>query len=172
MWLNLLIELVGSLVGAGLGVWFAMWQDRVRERQSTQGRRIDIVTTLIHEIDRTITAVDEYELEQGEPTATGAVGVSLSYPYLLDAAFRATVASGGLALLSGNQQIDLAQYYRSVDLANGLLSRIATQAPDLDQSNMWLFKNMYTHLNSHLQMLKVLGEPLLKELRTIVPVEN
>jgi len=168
MWSSLFVELFGSFVGAGLGLWIAMRYDRWKERQAIRERRLLAIDTLLEEIGRTVASVGVTAIEAPDtPDPRHRFAIDLSYPYLLDAAFTGTIYSGNLALLPSEVQTDLSQYYRQLALANTLVTRLMTLAPELDAANLWVYKNISTHLTASGSMLKQQGEELLDTLQRL-----
>jgi hypothetical protein len=168
MWTNLLVELTGSFVGAGLGLCVAMWYDRWKQRQEMEHRRQVAITTLLEEMKRTLLTVGIKGLEALEkPDPKQPFEIELSYPYLLDAAFTATIYSGSLAMLPSKLQTDLSQYYRQLDFANALVKRLVLLAPELDAANLGVYRNISTHLKGSTDMLKMLGDDIVETLQRL-----
>jgi len=170
MWPNLFVELTGSFVGAALGLLIAIQYDHSKERRNDARRKSEAIKALIGEITRTLMAtdIDVFEApERVDPNAK--VAVAFSRVYLLDAAFKATVSSGTLALMPAELQLDLAAYYRELEMTNHLVNRFVSLQSELDHSNMWLYRNMSNHIKGFISALDQLGQPLLEKLRQELP---
>lgn len=168
MWTSLFVELFGTFVGAGLGLWLAMRHERWKEDEAVRERRLLAITTLLQEIGRTVQSVHVQAVDAPEePDPDQPFEIDLSYPYLLDAAFTGTIYSGNLALLPADVQTDLSQYYRQLALANALVNRLVTLAPELSAANLSVYRNISTHLASSGAMLEEQGEELLDALRRL-----
>ncbi len=155
-WLDFVRQLVGTLIGAGVGFWLAMSWDRYKVQKDRRQRQLDTVKSLLYELDRTehtvdIPGVDFDAAEKGD----GSVEVDMRLPFLLRSAFDGAVSSGNLALLPPKLQGDLSAFYEQLRICRLFVDNAATShARGMEpEEEMVYLSNAYQHLCGHCSML-------------------
>jgi hypothetical protein len=102
-----------------------MWWDRRKDREGTRSTRGRIISALLNELDTIAQSLAVPDLETAE-AGGGAVAVDMNIPFLPDAAFRAAVSSGALALLPPELQGTLSTFYEHLRITRLYVDQLIT----------------------------------------------
>jgi hypothetical protein len=172
MWMLFLPEIIGTLIGAALGLWTASWWDRRKDRLAEDQHTVRTIDSLIGEIEMLRSAAEEATKPRDESDAPvarpgGAVLVTIDMLFFPDAAFRSAVSAGGLGLLPADLQVMLSGFYESVGWARLHRDNIATSynRSATVRENVSYLENARVHLGSGCHAMLSLVEEVLQELR-------
>lgn len=118
-------DLLGTFLGAGLGLGSAMWWDRRKERQGLRERRLRAIATIRADVASTEAAIDVPSAQVAE-TDGGAYLVEFSIPFFQSTGFESAMYSGDVSLLPSALQTALSAFHehlRITRLAVDELSR-------------------------------------------------
>jgi hypothetical protein len=114
-WLEWTVQLVGTLIGTGVGFGLAMWWDRKKERVREDSDRMKTAKSILLELQGISERLDTPEYKADNVASRpGAIAVEISIPFLSWSAFDAAVHSGKLTLLQPDLQNELATVYEQV----------------------------------------------------------
>ena len=106
-----LAQLVGTLIGTGVGFGLATWWDRAKERERRAEDCSETTKSILLELEGVLNRLETAEAELSQVDARGAVVVDMSIPFLPVSAFDAAVHSGRLTLLRPEVQEELSTVY-------------------------------------------------------------
>jgi len=118
-------DLLGTCLGAGLGLAGAMWWDRRKDREANRTIRMRAVAALLTELDGTTKSLGVPALEMSEQEG-GAVAIDMNVPFLLDSAFRTAVSSNALGWLPAEAQGTLSSFYEHLRITRLAVDQLVT----------------------------------------------
>jgi hypothetical protein len=125
VWHDLAVQLLGTLVGAGVGLALAMWWDRRKKELDLGDRRSTTIQSLYLEVTGIGERLSIPELVS-EALSGGGAQLDLPRPHLPNSAFEAAVHSGNLTLLPPVLQVELSWCYEQLRLARLIVDDIVT----------------------------------------------
>ena len=126
-WHDWAAQLIGTLIGTGVGFGLAMWWDRKKERDRESRDRSDTIESVLLELRGILDQLGIADAE-GSPIEArqGAIAIEFSIPFLSHSAFDAAVHSGKLTLLRPELQGELSTIYEQVRLMRLHVDRATT----------------------------------------------
>jgi hypothetical protein len=156
-WFEWWSQLLGTLIGTGVGFALAMWWDRAKERTRVNRERSEMVDSLVFEMQGIRERLDVPALElTPDPNGSGAVAVTMSVPFLSRSAFDAAVYSGNLTLLPSALQADLSTIYEQLRIMRKHADNLAISYArgSTVEEHTAVMQNAANYLSSHADMLK------------------
>ena len=165
-------EVVGTLIGAALGLWSAQWWDHRKDARQTQESTLRTIDSLIGEI-ALLRGAAQAAVEPQDPADAevalpgGAMQVTVDMLFLPNAAFQSAVGAGGLGLLPATLQVQLSTFYEAVAWTRMHRDNIMTSydhAVSVDH-NVGYLRNARNYLAAGSQWLLSEVDNLLEQLR-------
>jgi hypothetical protein len=174
-WIRFAQDLVATLIGAGVGFWFALQVERIGDARRERKDRNNAIASILQELDHILNGLDLPAANFAAANdSSGEVTVDLDIPYFPTAAFEASVHSGKFAMLEVSLQGDLATAYEQVAITRIVRNdvvRFYARPLDVPETHKHL-SNLLNHLHGHSQMLRTLIEPLQVQLRAVSPKDR
>jgi len=154
-WLELIVQLIATFVGAALGVASAMWWDRHEEKRNRDERIWRMLTALLEQLEATVASLsivsNEITAQAEEP---GALAFELSVPLLSTSSFETVANSGDLALLDPGLQTSLGRFHESVRIVKLHLDHVSISFAKLDATaeGIQALQNAVLHLKTHCEI--------------------
>lgn len=154
-WIGFGQDLLGTLIGAGLGLACAMWWDRQKDRADIKARRLRTILAIREEIDGTSSSLEIPQLDVADAEG-GAVKIEMSVPFLLSAAFETAIHSGNLALLPSKAQATLSSFYEHLRIARLGVDVLTTNYAHGGNvsDGVTRIQNAANYLQGHCEMLR------------------
>jgi hypothetical protein len=155
-WFDWWAQLLGTLIGTGVGFGLATWWDRSKERARVSGERADTVRSILLELqgisDRLATPAVSLT---PNPDNSGAVTVEMAVPFLSRSAFDAAVHSGKLTLLGPELQEELSTIYEQLRIMRVHVDNLATSYAhgSTVEEHTAMMENAVQYLRGHADML-------------------
>ncbi|HEV2826710.1 MAG TPA: hypothetical protein VGW76_03845 [Pyrinomonadaceae bacterium] len=161
-WSDWFMQLVGTLIGAGVGFSLALYGERITSKKKEVKDRDDTIRSILLEIDRTLLVLDIFEVNTVESeTIPGAFQAEISIVYLVNFAFDAAVHSGKLTLLNPDLQDELSTCHEAIRIArihyDKVITFYATEGGPAEHRSA--LENANNYLKNSFEMLKVLLPP-------------
>jgi len=159
-------DLLGTFVGAVVGLSCAIWWDRTKQLEEKKELEFRTLESLLGEmkligdaaaaaVDETRTEVRLEEPQQNETDSETGTTVELGIIYLPGSAFDSAIHSGGLALLPAQLQVVLSGFYELVRLTRLHVDHMDTSySKGLSvEDNVRFLENAQGYLRSHCEFI-------------------
>lgn len=172
------MQLLGTLIGTGVGFTLALYAEHIGERRREERDRSKTIRSILGELDRTESILDIFSVEiTPSEEVEGAYAIDISTAYFSGFAFDTAVHSGRLALLEPDLQVELSTCYEAIRLTRRHYDRVATfydagselpqQLGALETANKYLQYNLEILRtlvpDARKSLLEAGGDKLLKE---------